>query len=169
MSQYIENAQNVAGRDVNNHFYTDLSESEKQAAFLKATGISCTEAVRVELEYLIGECGFTNEEIYMAWQAKLLFFDHSLEKLVVKSKIVSRCAMYVLFAIVAFLIVWAASEIMYEYKINKFPDNLIIISSSIGYGFLIYLLGRYGIRPLLLVRRLLEALDDKNKVLKNQK
>jgi len=56
---------------------------------------------------------------------------------------------------------------MHEYKINKFPDNLIIISSLIGYGFLTYLFGRYGIWPLRLVSRLSEALDVKNKV-KNQ-
>jgi|GEM_PF-3258877 len=166
MFQYIKNARNLAGRDINNYFYTKLSEPEKQAAFLKATGISCTKDIRIELEYLINECGFTNKEIYMAWQAKLLDFDSSLERLVVKSKAVSRYAMYVLFAVVTFLIAWAASEIMYEYKINKFPDNLIVISSLSGYGFLTYLLSRYGIWPLRLARPLSEALGNKNNVIK---
>jgi hypothetical protein len=161
MQQNIENAEYVAGRDIHNSiFHRELSETEKQSLFYRATGISCTAKERAELENLISDYGFTAKEIMMTRQAKLLVFDEESGQLKLKYNPFTKYFMYALFTINSFLISWSGMEIMTAYKIHLFPDNLILLVSFAGYGVLIYLFGRYGIWPFKPIQRLKQALND---------
>jgi hypothetical protein len=157
--QHIYDAKNVAGKDVHNHYYQrDLTVAEQQALFYRTTGISCSLPEKIELEKLMTDYNFTAKELMITRQAKLLVFDESSRELRLKYSSVTKYFMYVLFAMVAFLIAWSGSEIMTIYKIHLFPDNLIVIASLVGYGGLVYLFGRYGIWPFHPIQRLKSAL-----------
>jgi len=41
----------------------------------------------------------------------------------------------------------AANEIIQDYQIHKWPDNLIILTSVVAYGAVVYSFYRFGILP----------------------
>lgn len=73
----------VAGRDVvkNIHVGPQRPESELQAAFKRHTGIHCGRDVRLQMERLMDNHGFTSRELARAWKVGSMVWHEPTKRL----------------------------------------------------------------------------------------
>lgn len=158
MSQNVTDAKYVAGRDIN--FYEiPLSEVEKQSLFYRATGISCNESARIQIERLISDFGFTNKEVYIAWQGRILIYDVSNRRIVVNSINFFKYVVYVSVLAAFLMLILTTVSIFISFDIHKFPESLILFVLMLGNVVATYIVLRYVITPVKLVKRLNVAVN----------
>lgn len=65
---------------------TSLAESQLQANFFVATGMRCSKEVRLQMEHLMEEHGFTSRELARAWNAHVIAEQRKTKKLIFTSR-----------------------------------------------------------------------------------